>query len=114
MIWNRIPKATHVGINNLSLGVYDAIAHFNYGMKTTIRNLKSRDKFEFPRSSLKSCYFFLGFPRIPTLLKFNSAACDICTVVLSDNKYNGRLNRSIISDRAFSTLTGRGYRILSG
>ena len=36
MIWNRIPKATHVGINNLSLGVYDAIAHFNYGMKATL------------------------------------------------------------------------------
>ena len=36
MIWNRIPKATHVGINNLSLGVYDAIAYFNYGMKATL------------------------------------------------------------------------------
>ena len=36
MIWNRIPKATHVGINNLRLGVYDAIAYFNYGMKSTL------------------------------------------------------------------------------
>ena len=36
MIWNRIPKATHVGINNLSRGVYDAIAYFNYGMKATL------------------------------------------------------------------------------
>ena len=36
MIWNRIPKATHVGLNNLSLGVYDAIAHFNYGTKATL------------------------------------------------------------------------------
>ena len=36
MIWNRIPKATHVGINNLSLGVYDAIAYFIYGMKATL------------------------------------------------------------------------------
>ena len=36
MIWNRIPKATHVSINNLSLGVYDAIAHFNHGMKATL------------------------------------------------------------------------------
>ena len=36
MIWNRIPKATHIGINNLSLGVYDPIAHFNYGMKATL------------------------------------------------------------------------------
>ena len=33
MIWNRIPN---VGINNLSLGVYDAIAYFNYGMKSTL------------------------------------------------------------------------------
>ena len=36
MIWNRIPKATHVGISNLSLGVYDGIAYFNYGMKATL------------------------------------------------------------------------------
>ena len=36
MIWNRIPKATHVGINNCSLGVYDAIAYFNYVMKATL------------------------------------------------------------------------------
>ena len=36
MIWNRIPKATHAGINNLSLGVYDAIAYFNYGRKATL------------------------------------------------------------------------------
>ena len=41
MIWNRIPKATHVDLNNLSLGVYDAIAHFNYGTKATL------DVFEF-------------------------------------------------------------------
>ena len=40
MIWNRIPKATHVGINNLSLGVYDAIAYFNYGMKATLHVFK--------------------------------------------------------------------------
>ena len=35
MIWNRILEATHVGINNLSLRVYDAIAYFNYGIKAT-------------------------------------------------------------------------------
>ena len=29
MIWNCVPKANHVGIDILSLGVYDAIAHFN-------------------------------------------------------------------------------------
>ena len=40
MIWNRIPKATHIGINNISLGVYDAIAHFNYGMKATLNVFK--------------------------------------------------------------------------
>ena len=32
MIWNIIPKAIHVGINNLSPGVYDPIAYFNYGV----------------------------------------------------------------------------------
>ena len=36
MILNRIPKVTHVDINNLSLGVYHAIAYFNYGMKSTL------------------------------------------------------------------------------
>lgn len=36
MIWNRVPKHTHVGLTNLSFGVYDAIAHFNYGQKATI------------------------------------------------------------------------------
>ena len=29
MIWNCVPKANHVGIDILSLGVYDAIGHFN-------------------------------------------------------------------------------------
>ena len=29
IIWNRVPKVGHVGIDILSLGVYDAIAHFN-------------------------------------------------------------------------------------
>ena len=28
-VWNRVPKVDHVGIDVLSLGVYDAIAHFN-------------------------------------------------------------------------------------
>ena len=36
MVWNRVPKATHVGLNILSVGVYDAIAHFNYGEKATL------------------------------------------------------------------------------
>ena len=30
MIWNMVPKATH------SLGVYDAIAHFNFGANATL------------------------------------------------------------------------------
>ena len=29
MIWKRVPKATHVGLDVLYVGVYDAIAHFN-------------------------------------------------------------------------------------
>ena len=41
MIWNRIPKANHVGINTLSLGVYDAIAHFNDGAIAAYKILKS-------------------------------------------------------------------------
>jgi len=36
MIWNRVPKANHVGLDILSLGVYDAIAHFNIGAKAAI------------------------------------------------------------------------------
>ena len=36
MIWNRVPKKTHVGLDILSFGVYDAIAHFNCGEKATI------------------------------------------------------------------------------
>ena len=36
MIWNRIPKPNHVGLNILSLGVYDAISHFNNGRKATL------------------------------------------------------------------------------
>ena len=31
-----LEQATRVGINYLSLGVYDPIAHFNYGMKATL------------------------------------------------------------------------------
>ena len=36
MLWNRVPKSYHVGLNILSVGVYDAIAHFNYGEKATL------------------------------------------------------------------------------
>ena len=40
MIWNRLPKAAHVGSDILSAGVYDAIAHFNNGEKDIIELLK--------------------------------------------------------------------------
>ena len=36
MIWNRVPKATHVGLDALSVGVYDAIADFNNGEKAAL------------------------------------------------------------------------------
>ena len=40
MILNRVTKSAHVGLNILSLGVFDAIAHFNYGSKATLDVLK--------------------------------------------------------------------------
>ena len=43
MIWNRVPKNVHVGLPVLSLGVYDAIAHFNYGEQATLDTLKSHN-----------------------------------------------------------------------
>ena len=36
MIWNRVPKSTHVGLQILTFVVYSAIAHFNYGAKTSL------------------------------------------------------------------------------
>ena len=36
MIWNRVTKATHVGLDILSVGVYDAIARFNTGEKAAL------------------------------------------------------------------------------
>ena len=40
MIWNRVPKANHAGIDILSLGVYDSIAHFNDGATESLEILK--------------------------------------------------------------------------
>ena len=42
MIWNRVPKVIHVGVDVLSLGVYDDIAHFNDGATASLgtENLK--------------------------------------------------------------------------
>ena len=36
MIWSRVPKATHVGLDVLSVGVYDAISHFSNGEKAAL------------------------------------------------------------------------------
>ena len=36
MVWNRVPKATHEGWEVLSVGVSDAIIHFNYGEKAAL------------------------------------------------------------------------------
>ena len=36
MIWNRAPKATHLGLYVLSVDVYDVIAHFNTGDKAAL------------------------------------------------------------------------------
>ena len=40
MTWNHVPKANHVGIDILSLGVYDAIAHFYDGAIASLEILK--------------------------------------------------------------------------
>ena len=36
MIWNRVTKATHVGLDILSVDVYDAMARFNIGEKAAL------------------------------------------------------------------------------
>ena len=40
MIWNRLPKANHLGNDIFSLGVYDAIVHFNDGAIVSLEILK--------------------------------------------------------------------------
>jgi hypothetical protein len=40
MIWKRLPKIVFVGADVLQLGVYDAVAHFNIGSKTSVQILK--------------------------------------------------------------------------
>ena len=40
MIWNRVPKANHVGLKRLSLAVYDAISHFNIGAQAALEVMK--------------------------------------------------------------------------
>ena len=36
MIWNCVSKATHVNLDVLSVGVYDPVACFNIGEKSTL------------------------------------------------------------------------------
>ena len=36
IFWNRVPKATHVCLDVLYVGVYDAITHFNNDEKATL------------------------------------------------------------------------------
>ena len=36
MIWNLVPKATHVSLNVLSVGIYDVIAYINNGEKAAL------------------------------------------------------------------------------
>ena len=40
MIWNRLPKGNHLGTDIFSLGVYDAIVHFNDGAIVSLEILK--------------------------------------------------------------------------
>ena len=35
-IWERIPKNTFVTLPSLEFGVFDALAHFNIGMKASV------------------------------------------------------------------------------
>jgi hypothetical protein len=36
VIWERVPKTEYVSLNRLKFGVYDAVGHFNTGMKSSI------------------------------------------------------------------------------
>ena len=36
MIWNLVPKATHVSLNVLSVGIHDVIAYINNGEKAAL------------------------------------------------------------------------------
>ena len=35
-IWERVPKTNYVSLRKLEFGVYDAVGHFNIGMKSSI------------------------------------------------------------------------------
>ena len=41
MVWERLPKSTFVGLQQLSLGIYDAVSNFSIGAKAII-NLYER------------------------------------------------------------------------
>ena len=36
LIWQRIPKAEYVSLDCLKFGLYDAVGHFNIGMKSSV------------------------------------------------------------------------------
>ena len=42
-IWNRIPKATHVGLSTLCSWVSDAVSHFKYGQKAALDTIRLLD-----------------------------------------------------------------------
>ena len=41
--WNRISKATYVGLTTLCSGIYDAVSHFNYGQKAALDTIRFLD-----------------------------------------------------------------------
>ena len=40
MVWNRIPKSTCLGADQVNMGVYLALAHFNIGSKAILEVLE--------------------------------------------------------------------------
>ena len=36
MIWERLPKIRYCGLSKLEMGVFDAVANFNYGSKASM------------------------------------------------------------------------------
>ena len=39
-IWERFPKIRYCGLAKLEMGVFDAVANFNYGSKALMDNFK--------------------------------------------------------------------------
>ncbi|GFW69816.1 uncharacterized protein TNCV_1884601 [Trichonephila clavipes] len=54
VVWSRVPKATFVQIETLSLGVYDAVCSFNDGNVSKLKMLQNgRKTREFSVSAMK-------------------------------------------------------------